>query len=104
VVHRKDDRAHVGHRRPRSLDQHEAAAIPSIALELGDEKVGSVVLDHLQCLVTRSGLADYSDADPPQDLLDRIDPHRVGVTNDTGLLARTVHERAAFRSCGKETR
>jgi hypothetical protein len=52
-----------------------------------------MVIDQRERLGRGGRLADDADRDPPKDLLDRVEPHWVGVADDSDLLTSLVHRK-----------
>src|SRR4029453_14366872 len=73
-----------------------------MALQLRDQDVRTVLLDHGECLGGRGGLADDVDCDPPQNLLYGVEPHRVGVADDSRLLSSAAHRKGRLSSCCRD--
>jgi hypothetical protein len=85
-VHREDDRAKRRHRSPRALDERQAAEVAVQTFQLSDQEVRAVLLDQRERLGRLRRLTDDANLDPSKDLLDCVEPHRMGVADDSDLL------------------
>jgi hypothetical protein len=62
----------------------------------GDEEVGPLVLDHGERLVDGVRRRQNGKVEAEQDLFDRVARHRKAMHDNSSLLRKTLHEKAAF--------
>src|SRR5437762_9321799 len=96
VVRRENDRLRVWRALQGTLN--EGDWIDSVVrLELRDEDVGMVLVEHRKSALGRGGLSHHVHADPIEDFLDRLQPQREAIEQDPGLVTCFHRKGRSFR-------